>query len=66
MLRNDPVEWARLCREQAELTPDPKIAGLLRQLADQCDALAERIGNPGDVAGSPEDEIKGESSETAD
>jgi hypothetical protein len=43
MLRDDPVEWARLCREQAELTPDPKIAGLLMQLADQCDALAERI-----------------------
>lgn len=46
MLRDDPVEWARLCREQAELTPDPKIAGLLMQLAQQCEALAERIGIP--------------------
>ena len=45
MLRDDPTEWARLCREQAELTPDPKIAGLLMQLAEQCDALAERIGS---------------------
>jgi hypothetical protein len=47
MLRDDPIEWARLCREQAALTPDPKIAGLLVQLADQCDALAERINSPG-------------------
>lgn len=46
MLRDDPIEWARLCREQAELTPDPKIAGLLMQLAEQCVALAERIGSP--------------------
>lgn len=46
MLRDDPIEWARLCREQAELTPDPKIAGLLMQLAEQCDALAERLGSP--------------------
>ena len=44
MLRDDPIEWARLCREQAELTPDPKIAGLLMQLAEQCETLAERIG----------------------
>ena len=46
MLRDDPVEWARLCREQAELTPDPRIAGLLMQLAEQCEALAERIATP--------------------
>lgn len=45
MLRDDPIEWARLCREQAEITPDPKIAGLLMQLAEQCEALAERIGS---------------------
>ena len=49
MLRDDPVEWARLCREQAELTPDPRIAGLLMQLAEQCEALAERIGEPGEA-----------------
>ena len=51
MLRDDPIEWARLCREQAEITPDPKIAGLLMQLAEQCEALAERIGssNPGEA-----------------
>ena len=54
MLRHDPVEWARLCREQAELTPDPKIASLLMQLADQCDALAERIhANEDDPNGAP-------------
>lgn len=45
-MRDDPVEWARLCREQAGLTPDPKIAGLLMQLAEQCEALAERIRDP--------------------
>jgi hypothetical protein len=46
MLRDDPIEWARLCREQAELTSDPKIAGLLVQLAEQCEALAQRINSP--------------------
>ena len=55
MLRNDPVEWARLCREQAELTPDPRIAGLLMQLAEQCEALAERISasDAGDTTRKP-------------
>lgn len=47
MLRDDPTEWARLCREQAELTPDLKIAGLLVQLAEQCEALAQRINTSG-------------------
>jgi hypothetical protein len=51
MMRNDPIEWARMCRDQAALTPDPKIAGLLLQLADQCDALAERLSGPDDSAG---------------
>ena len=55
MLRDDPVEWARLCREQAALTPDPRIAGLLIQLADQCDALAQRIGAPGGSGSDPWD-----------
>lgn len=50
MMRNDPIEWAKMCRDQAALTPDPKIAGLLLQLADQCDALAERLGGPDDSA----------------
>lgn len=49
-MRDDPVEWARLCREQAELTTDPKIAGLLMQLAEQCEALADRIKAPDDEA----------------
>jgi hypothetical protein len=61
MMRDDPIEWARLCREQAEITPDPRIAGLLVQLAAQCEALAERIGAPAassDLPNEPDDEAE--------
>jgi len=57
MLRHDPAEWARLCREQAELTPDIKISGLLMQLAEQCDALAERIGADDLLPNEPADRL---------
>jgi len=44
MLRgNSPKEWARRCREHAALHQGSRIADMLLLLADQCDALAERL-----------------------
>jgi hypothetical protein len=40
LLSDDPLENARLMREQADETDDPRVATFLRELADDYEAMA--------------------------
>ena len=51
MLRDDPLEWALMCRRQAEIHPDPRVSALLLQLADQRDVLAGKLARDGNGSG---------------
>ena len=40
LLSDDPLENARLLREQADETTDPRVGQFLRELADDYEAIA--------------------------
>ena len=42
----DPKDMARRCREEAEITEDTFLADILRQLADDYDAVAREPKPP--------------------